>query len=123
MNQASVSIGGASNENEGIVIVYALKSIPGASGAYQLGFSSSGPDLWLMTNEPEECGYYGQLVAGNGQPNYVSPTHCITYSTTYMSGSTETTNSSEYHTSPRVSYPLLNGNFYFRVVGVANSTQ
>lgn len=101
MSQASVRIGGSSNENEGTVIAYSIKSIHGASGTYKLGFvSSSGLDHWMMGSEPEECGYYGQLVAGNGQPNYVSPTHCITYTVTTMNtlGSSETTNSSEYHT-------------------------
>ncbi|MDG6995976.1 MAG: hypothetical protein JRN52_08635 [Nitrososphaerota archaeon] len=125
-SQSSVRIGGSSNENEGVVIAYEIKSIHGASGTYELGFiSSSGTDHWLMGSEPEECGYYGQMVAGNGQPNYVSPTHCITYTVTTMNtpSSSETTNSSGYHTVSGVSYPLLNDNLYFRVVGVANSTQ
>ena len=123
MSQATVRIGGSSNENEGIVIAYAIKSIHGASGTYELGFiSSSALDHWLIASEPEECGYYGQIVAGSGQPNYVSPTGCITYATTYLSGS-ETTNTSGYHTVSGVSYPLLNDNLYFRVVGIANSTQ
>lgn len=126
LSQASVRIGGSSNENEGIVIAYAIKSIQEASGTYELGFvSSSSQGRWMMGSEPEECGYYGQLVAGNGQPNYVSPTHCITYTVTTMNspGSSETTNSTGYHTVSGVSYLLLNDNLYFRVVGVSNSTR
>ena len=78
----------------------------------------------LDSQEPLQCGYYGQLVAGNGQPNYVQITQCITYTTTNQdSASTTTATSSDYHTIPGIQYPLLNDLIYFRAAGVANSAQ
>ncbi len=128
ISQNQITIGGATNENEGLIVEYDLTANHGASGTYELGFFSSSPGLdhWLIAYEPEECGDYGQVVAGNGQPSYVSGSGCITYDTTYLSSSSAevtTTSTSQVHSIPGVSYPLLNGNLYFRVVGVANSTQ
>ena len=116
-------MGGPTNENEGIIVAFAVTAKTGASGTYQLGYlpSSSLATWMLAAQEPEQCGYYGQLVAGNGQPSYVQPTGCITYTTTNESSSTATSNSSA-PTIPGISYQLISGDLYFRVVGVAGST-
>ena len=123
-SQDLLVIGGPSNENEGTIVAYAVTAKAGASGTYQLGFlTSSSLNTWMLgAQEPEQCGYYGQLVAGSGQPNYVQATGCITYSTTYASSSTGATSSSSHLTVPGIPYPLISGDIYFRVVGVTNST-
>lgn len=117
VSQSQLVLGGAAEANEGTVVAYAITAKPGASGTYELGFlPSSSLNTWMLgPQEPEQCGYYGQLVAGNGQPDYVQPTGCITYTTT---GST----SSSSYTVPGIPYPLLDGDLYFRIVDVLNST-
>jgi hypothetical protein len=121
-SQSQLVIGGPTDENEGSVVAFAITANTGASGTYELGIS--GGYAWMLgSSEPLQCGYYGELVAGNGQPNYVSPTGCITYSTTSMSGTETTSSSSNYHTIPGIPYALLSGNLYFKVIGVMNPTQ
>jgi hypothetical protein len=117
VSQSQLVIGGPAYANEGIVIAYAMTAKPGASGTYELGFlQSSSLNTWMLgAQEPEQCGYYGQLVAGNGQPNYVQPTGCTTYTTT---GGTDGSG----YAIPGIPYPLLDGDLYFRIVGVTNST-
>jgi len=123
VSQPQVTIGGPNNTNEGIIVAYAVTANEGASGTYQLGYlPSTSLSTWILgAQEPEQCGYYGQLVAGNGQPNYVQPTGCITYSTTYQSSSTATSSSGS-PTIPGIPYQLISGDLYFRVVGVTSST-
>lgn len=122
-SQLQLAIGGPTNENEGIIVAYAVTAKAGASGTYQLGYlPSSSLDTWMLgAQEPEQCGYYGQLVAGNGQPDYAQPTGCITYTTTNGSSSTVTSSSSS-PTIPGIPYQLISGDLYFRVVGVTSST-
>ena len=114
-SQDEIVLGGPANENEGAVVTYAVTAIAGASGTYQLGFlQSSSLGTWMLALNPEQCAYYGELVAGNGQPNYAQQLGgCITYNTTYF---TTTTVSG-------ITYPLLTNNIYFRILGVTNSTQ
>ena len=127
-------------------MAFAVTARAGASGTYQLGFLYSpglGGGAWeLAPQEPLRCGYYGQLVAGSGQPDYVQPTGCISYemmpsSSSSSSSSTvclcptspaacpcasETTEGSNGGiTLPGIPYPLLSGSVYFFVVGVASS--
>ena len=74
--------------NEGTMVAYALAANSGASGTYQLGFFSSASfSSWLLGPQaPESCGYYGEIVAGNGQPNYAQNLGgCLTYPTSYPS--------------------------------------
>jgi hypothetical protein len=126
-SQNQVVLGGPTGENEGTITIFVLTANKGASGTYELDFlPSSGLTTWMIgTQEPENCGYYAELVAGNGQPNYVQPTGCITYSMTSVSGSVSSTSnsSSNYNTLPGIPYQLLSGNVYFRIVGASNSTQ
>jgi hypothetical protein len=125
-SQNQLVLGGPNNENEGAILAYSITAKPGASGTYELSFipSAGTSNLMLDSQEPLQCGYYGQLVAGNGQPNYVQITQCITYTTTNQdSASTTTATSSDYHTIPGIQYPLLNDLIYFRAAGVANSAQ
>lgn len=120
-SQSELTIGGPSNENEGTVIGYAIIAKSGASGSYQLSFTPTASlTNWLLTSgEPLNCGYYGQLVAGTGQPNYVQPTGCVTYTTT----GTATTSSTNSHSIPGITYQLLDGDIGFEITDVTNSTQ
>ena len=135
-SQSQLVIGGPTNENEGTVVVYNLTAKAGASGTYQLGFlPSSGLTTWMLgAQEPEQCGYYAGLVAGDGLPNYAQITHCITmaYTTAYSSTTclcptapaacpcaSESTSSSP--SIPGIPYPLISGDVYFRIVGETSS--
>jgi hypothetical protein len=110
-SQSQLVIGGPNDENEGATVAYAITAKPGASGSYELAFS--GGDYWMTPlQEPEECLYFGELVAGSGQPNYVQPTGCITYAVTSTS-----------YTVSGIPYALLGGYVYFQVVSLSNSTQ
>ena len=122
-SQSQLTIGGPNNENEGTIVAYAVTAKAGASGTYQLGYlPSSSLNTWMLgSQEPEQCGYYGQLIAGNGQPSYVQPTGCITYTSTHQSNSTTTISSSS-PTVPGIPYQLISGDIYFRIVGATNST-
>lgn len=110
------TIGGSTNENEGAMVAYAVTANSGSSGTYQLGlFPFTGGGLWLLNpQEPEQCSYYGELVAGNGFPNYAQNLGgCLTYPTSSLPSS---------YTLPGVSYQLLIGDVYFSIVAVTNST-
>lgn len=125
-SQSQIVLGGPSNENEGIVVAFSIVSNAGASGTYEVGiFGSPALDHWMLGSEPEQCGYYGELIAGNGQPNYAQPAFngCITYTVTSGNSTESTSSISLYHTVPGIPYQLVNGDLYFRIVGVTNATQ
>jgi|GEM_PF-2001350 hypothetical protein len=116
VSQAQLAIGGPTNENEGAVVAFSLTANAGASGRYELGlFPSTSFSLWLLNpQEPEGCGYYGELVAGNGFPNYAQSTGgCLTYPASGLPSS---------YTIGGVPYQLMIGDLYFSVIGVTNST-
>jgi len=116
VSQAQLAIGGPTNENEGAVVAFSLTANAGASGSYELGlFPSAVFSLWLLNpQEPEQCGYYGELVAGNGFPNYAQSTGgCLTYPPSGVPSS---------YTIGGVPYELMIGDLYFAVIGVTNST-
>lgn len=113
VSQSQLTIGGPTDENEGAIVAYAVTAKAGASGSYQLGFLPSGrPDTWVLSQEPEQCGFYGQLIAGNGQPSYVQGTGCI------VGAPGRTT----YRTIAGVPYALVDGYIYFRMTGTSSST-
>jgi hypothetical protein len=120
-SQAGLVLGGPTNSNEGTLVGFTITAKPGASGTYQLGFL---PSAYLKGNQaPESCGYYGQLLAGDGSPNYAQLlVHCITYNASYVSTSYVSTSGSSVMTIVQDGYPPVNGYLYFRVVGVTNST-
>jgi hypothetical protein len=116
VSQAQLAIGGPTNENEGAVVAFSLTANAGASGTYELGlFPSTSFSLWLLNpQEPEQCGYYGELVAGNGFPNYAQNTGgCLTYPGSGLASS---------YTIGGVPYQLMIGDVYFSVIGITNST-
>jgi len=120
-SQSQLVIGGFSDQNEGAIVAFAITANAGASGTYGIGVSSSlGLTFMISPSDPVECGEYGELVAGNGQPYYFPVGGCLTYTSSSSSGSN---GSSDYHTISGIQYPLLNGNLYFRIVGVINSTK
>ena len=113
-SQPQLVMGGPANESEGTVVAFTVTARAGASGTYELGlFTSSGLGAYMLgAQEPESCGYYGQLVAGDGQPNYAQlDVGCITYDTS----------STGLIAVPGIPYPLAPG-FYFRIISVTNST-
>ena len=119
-SQNQLVIGGPNNENEGAVVAYAITARTGASGSYWLSFlKSSGPSSYsISSGDPVSCGYYGVLMAGNGQPDYAQfITTCITFT------SATTTATSDAHTIPTAAFPLPDGNIYFVIAGAVNSTQ
>jgi hypothetical protein len=125
-SQAQVVIGGPTDENEGTVVAYAVTAKPGASGTYELNFlPPGGPNRWLISSndEPLGCPYYGALVAGNAQPDYVLGSSCLTISTTEFSSSSATVGGTSYHMLTGVLYALIDGDIYFSVFGVTNSTE
>ncbi len=120
-SQDQLVIGGPHNENEGAGIAWALTAIPGASGSYELNFNSA--SYVFVNGEPEECGSYGVITAGNGEPSYLNTGFqgCITYSTENV-----TTNSTKYTVASFdgfASQVLMNGDVYFLITGFTNSTQ
>jgi hypothetical protein len=118
LSQPELTIGGPSNENEGVVVAYAVTAETGASGTYPLSlFLAGGLSEWMFGSQgPESCGSYGQLAAGNGAPNYDQGLGgCITYAT----GNGSTSGSSEFAV-PGVPYQLIKGDLYFAVSGVSS---
>jgi len=107
-----VVFGGPQNEDEGVVVAFAVTAKPYASGTYELVFSGN---YMLSGSEPVECYYYETLAAGSGSPLYVYPEGCITYAVT----GTSTGNSPSI---PGIQYPILTNTLYFRIVGAVNST-
>ena len=123
-SQDQLVIGGPTDNNEGAIVAYTVTAKQGASGTYQLDFlPPGGLNRFLLGNqEPLGCPYYGLLVAGDGKPNYVLPSSCLTISTTYFSSSTATAGATSYHTLAGVPYALIDGDIYFRALGMTNST-
>jgi hypothetical protein len=120
-SQSELIIGGPNNENEGAVIAYSVTAVTGASGTYPLGlFLAKGLSAWMFGSQgPQSCGSYGQLVAGNGAPNYNQGISggCITYAI----GNESSSSSSEFAV-PGVPYQLIKGDLYFAVSGVGSPT-
>lgn len=117
-SQSELTIGGPSNENEGAIVAYAVTAHSGASGTYPIGLLlASGLSAWMFgAGEPESCSSYGQLVAGNGQPNYNQGIgSCITYATR-----SESSNSSSEFSVPGVPYQLIKGDLYFALYGASS---
>jgi hypothetical protein len=113
-SQPQLVMGGPTNESEGTTVAFTVTARAEASGTYELGlFTSSGLSAYMLgAQEPESCGYYGELVAGDGQPNYAQlNVGCITYDTS----------SAGLITVPGIPYPVSPG-IYFRIVSVTNST-
>jgi len=107
-SQRQVVLGGPANAGEGTVVAFAISAKPGASGTYSISLGG-----FELGSEPESCGSNGELVAGNGQPDYALIGGCITYSTT----------STQSFTIPGVGYNILSNSVYFRIISVTNSTQ
>ncbi len=124
MGLSELVLGGSNDTNEGTVVAFAVSAKQNASGTYGISVQPSGviSTYMIAPSEPVECGEYGMLVAGSGQPNYFPEGGCLTYTVSYASGSTNA-NSSNYHSITGVQYPLISGDLYFRVVGVTNSTR
>jgi hypothetical protein len=108
-SQSQVVLGGPSNAGEGTLVAFAITAKQGASGTYSIALGG-----FELGSTPDSCGSNGELVAGNGQPNYALIGGCITYSTTSTQSS---------FTIPGVGYNLLANDLYFRITTVTNSTQ
>ena len=65
-----ITIGGPSNENEGIVVLYVINAHSNSSGTYSLGF--------LATVYPgiADCNSLSKIIVGNGEPHYDNNLRC-----------------------------------------------
>ncbi len=111
-----LTLGGPSNAGEGTVLAYSITAKAGASGTYWLrvGGSTWSQGVQLGSSELQECGYNYDLVAGNGQPNYVvgDVSLCID-----ISGGEPT------FSIPGVGYTVPAGILCYRIISLTNSTQ
>ena len=108
-SQRQVVLGGPTNAGEGTLVAFTITAKPGASGTYSISLGG-----FELASEPASCASNGELIAGNGQPNYALIGGCITYSTTSTQQS---------FTIPGVGYNLLSNHLYFRITSMTNSTQ
>jgi hypothetical protein len=109
-SQDQLLMGGPSNSNEGTIVAYSILASPGSSGTYTLGIQGGK----LTSGSPDGCASFGELVAGDGQPDYALIGGCIT------------TNPSDFQPSftiPGVGYNVAGDALYFRIVSITNSTQ
>jgi len=108
-----LTLGGPANAGEGTVLAYSITAKAGASGTYWLALQ--GGQLQNGYNDGlYECGPNGNLVAGNGQPNYVPPgvaRECI-----YLVAGTPSFN------IPGVGYSVPPNIICYRIISVTNST-
>jgi len=107
-SQSQVVLGGPTNAGEGTLVALSITAKPDASGTYSIAIGG-----FELGDEPDSCASNGELVAGNGQPNYALIGGCITYSTTTAQQS---------FTIPGVGYNVLSNRLYFRIVSLTNST-
>jgi hypothetical protein len=100
---SNLTIGGASNENEGSLVIYTITPKANSSGTYLLNLG------WLAVGQAPnvlDCGMEFLLVSGNGNPSYTNLTSmCITMASI--------------GTLP---YPYYTGTLFAKVVGATNST-
>jgi hypothetical protein len=109
---AQVTLGGPNDTNEGTIIAYTISARPGASGTYFIELEG-----FLLGGEGpgELCtGGAGELVAGNGQPNYALPGSCVLESP-ISPGHT--------YAIPGVGYDVYGNVLYYRIYGAGNATQ
>ena len=71
VNPSSISIGGNSDLNEGIVLTFYIHPHPNTSGTYMLNAFG-----WMIPDD-RACAPDYLLVVGNGVPNYVLYGSCI----------------------------------------------
>ena len=101
-------------------MAYSVAAVAGASGTYPIAlFLAKGLSAWMFGSQgPESCGSFGQLVAGNGEPNYDQGFgSCITYATENQPAGIQGN-----ITVPGVPYQLIKGDLYFALSGVSSPT-
>jgi len=103
-------LGGPANANEGTILAFAITAKPGASGTYQLALQQ----FQLGTSRASACGPNGDLVAGNGKPNYVPPNEGC--SPIIISGGPQ-------FSIPGLGYTVPGGVILYRIISLTNSTQ
>jgi len=105
-----LTLGGPANEGEGTVLAYSITAKAGASGTYQVALQR----YQLGPQGPWEDCANGDLVAGNGQPNYVPPNEgCLPI---LISGGTQ-------FSIPGLGYTVPGGILLYRIISLTNSTQ
>lgn len=123
-SQAQITLGGPTNESEGTIIAYSITAKPGASGTYWLGVLTGTRGAFMLGSQPETCGAYGLLVAGNGEPDYsalMTPL-CVGYPMSAVTGTcTLAVAGCPAGTIQGVKYPLLAGLTYFDLIGATSS--
>jgi len=104
------------NAGEGTVLEFSVTAKAGASGTYWLALpggqlqNGSGNDAGLL-----ECGPNGNLVAGNGQPNYVPP-GAVRECVDWVAGTPS-------YSVPGVGYGVPPNIICYRIISLTNSTQ
>jgi hypothetical protein len=81
--------------------------------------------MLMQSQTAEQCGFYGQVVAGNVSPISDVPNGgCGDLSTwSGYCSSDVNSSSSQCSTIPGVPYPLIHERLFFRAVSVTSSTQ
>jgi hypothetical protein len=103
-------LGGPTNANEGTILALSITAKPGASGIYQLALQRA----QLESEGGYESCPNGDLVAGNGQPNYVPPNEiCLPI---IITGGTQ-------FSIPGLGYTAPGGVLLYRIISLTNSTQ
>lgn len=69
---SNFSIGGSSNENEGILVEYDIHSLANSNGSYILNLGWLAPQI-------RNCWSEFELIVGNGTPNYYAYSTCQTF--------------------------------------------
>jgi hypothetical protein len=122
-SQDQLTLGGPSNLNEGTIVAYAITARPGANGTYSLQIGG-----WHLIGIDEElCPFYGQVIAGTGQPNYFrgldgggSPCTVIN---TLPNGSVKLSPAEESEIPGVANGYVMNSTLYFKAIDVVDSTQ
>lgn len=119
-SQDQLVLGGSANANEGTVVAYSITGKPGATGTFPLTLHGSALDSadYILSQGLATCPLDFDLVAGNGQPNYVPPPHPTT-------GCAVVDNYGilpESFGIPGVSYRLPPDILCYRVISLTNST-
>jgi hypothetical protein len=120
-SSGSIELGGPTNANEGIVVALSITAKPGASGTYWVqvrqgvleGAVQGGEVGLYLTGQGGEEGLRFVLVAGTGQPDYVSN---VVEMPLYLSCTSS-------FTIPGEPYNICPDYLYYRIIGMTNSTQ
>jgi hypothetical protein len=115
-----LGFGGPASGDEGAIMAFGITAKPGASGTYQLNLHGPlavpGQSVQVYSLAPqglEGCLGNVDLMAGNGQPNYVSPNETC---------APVQTNGGGQFSIPGLGYKVPGGVLLYRIISMTNST-